>query len=551
MERPRMRRNVFLAALLVLLIPHLSFAVFAQSATDAKVDGIFSAYGSSTPGCAVGVVRDGKFIYEKGYGQASLELGVPITPHTVFDIGSTSKQFTATSVLLLAQQGKLYLDDDIHKYIPELADYGKKVTLRQMLHHTSGLRDYIGLLSLAGAQEEAVTGDDEALAILAKQRGLNYAPGDDYLYSNSNFFLLSIVVKRVAGKSLREFAQENIFTPLGMKDTQILDDHTKVIPRKAASYAPKRGGGFQMDLANWEQTGDGAVQTTIEDLARWDANFYEPKVGGEALWRELQTPGVLNDGTKSPYALGLMVNEYRGLKRVSHGGAWAGFRTEMMRFPEQRFTAIVICNVANSNPSALAEKVAEAYLGDKMKAPMTASANVRADDLQKFAGTYYAPETMSVRRFNARDGKLYFAGTELIPTGAGEFAGPSGGKYWFSEGKARVQPVPGAPESLVRVENLALGAPALEKYVGTYHSDEIGVTWRIVMRDGKLTLVRPDSALDLKDSSQEIRPLLLDIFTAGGMVMRFQPDASKFVLGLGRMRGMQFAKQGGATAAAK
>src|ERR1051326_4777951 len=311
-------------------IPHLVLvivsAAIALGQEQPKVDAIFSAYSASTPGCALGVIRDGKFIYEKGYGQASLELGVPITPHTVFDIGSTSKQITAASIVLLAQQAKLSLDDDIRKFIPELPDYGKKITLRQMLHHLSGLRDYIGLLALAGAQGEAVTGDDEALAILAKQRGLNYAPGDDFLYSNSNFFVMSLVVKRVAGKPLREFAQENIFTPLGMKDTQILDDHTKVIPGKAASYAPKRGGGFQIESSNWEQTGDGAVQTSIEDLARWDQNFYEPKVGGEAMLRELQTPGVLNNGSKSGYALGLFLGEYRGLKRVSHGGSWAGFR---------------------------------------------------------------------------------------------------------------------------------------------------------------------------------------------------------------------------------
>ena len=534
----------------IFAVAALSVVSFAQAAADPKVDAMFSAYTSMTPGCALGVVRDGKFVYEKGYGQASLELGVSITPHTVFDIGSTSKQFTATSILLLAQQGRLSLDDDIRKYIPELPDYGKKITLRSMLHHLSGLRDYIGLLNLAGAQEEAVTGDDEALAILAKQRGLNYAPGDDFLYSNSNYFLMSIVIKRVAGKTLREFAQENIFTPLGMKDTQILDDHAKVIPGKAASYAPKRGGGFQLDLANWEQTGDGAVQTTIEDLARWDQNFYDPKVGGDALLRELQTPGVLNNGSSSPYALGLLVNEYRGLKRVSHGGAWAGFRTEMMRFPEQRFTAIVICNIANANPSALAEKVAEAYLRDKMKPAATASAAVATEDVQKFAGTYYSPETMSLRRFNARDGKLYFAGTELFPGASGEFTGPSGAKYWFSEGKLKVEPVPGAPESLVRVESLTLDAATLEKYTGTFHSDELGVMWQIVLRDGKLTLVSHD-ALDLKDDKQEIRPLLPNVFMAGGIVIRFEAGASKFILGLGRMRGMEFVKQPSTATAGK
>jgi CubicO group peptidase (beta-lactamase class C family) len=542
-----MKVRVVVASLV--LVSLFAAAALAQAAPEARVDAVFSAFNANTPGCALGVVRDGKIVYEKGYGQASLELGVPISPQTVFDIGSTSKQITATSILLLAQQGRLALDDDIRKYVPELQDYGKKVTLRQMLHHTSGLRDYIGLLSLAGAQDEAVTGDDEALAILARQRGLNYPPGDDYLYSNSNFFLMSVVVKRVSGKTLREFAQENIFTPLGMKDTQILDDHTKVIPRKAASYAPKRGGGFQVETSNWEQTGDGAVQTTVEDLAKWDQNFYDPKVGGEALVRELQTPGTLNNGSKNDYALGLFLGEYRGLKRVSHGGSWAGFRAELARFPEQHFSAIVLCNVANGDPSGLSLKVAEVYLRDKMQPPSARQNTVApAGEAEKFAGTYYAPETMSVRRFTARDGKLIMgANAELVPIGNGEFTlGATKINFAADGSSGTVAPSTGLPEKLVRVPPLTLDAAALNKFAGTSHSDELTVTWRLAVRDGKLMLVRPDSALNLKDDQQELRPLLPNIFAAGNMVLRFEPDASKFVIGLGRMRGMGFARQNAA-----
>src|SRR5687768_3033322 len=229
-----------------------------------SVDKVFSAYGKDGPGCALAVVRDGGIVYSKGYGMASLEHGVPITPQTVFDIGSTSKQITAASILLLAQDGKLSLDDDVRKHIPEMPDLGTPVTLRHLLHHTSGVRDYIELLQLGEISFEDVATDDDALAALSRQKALDFRPGDEHSYSNSGYFLLSLVVKRTSGKTLREFAQERIFTPLGMSSTQILDDHTLVIPRRAASYAPRRDGGFRLAIANWEQTGDGAVQTTVE-----------------------------------------------------------------------------------------------------------------------------------------------------------------------------------------------------------------------------------------------------------------------------------------------
>lgn len=533
---------------IVLLL--LSSVALAQDPAESRVDSVFARFNFNTPGCALAVVRDGRIIYEKGYGQASLELGVPITPRTVFDIGSTSKQFTATSILLLAQQGKLSLDDDIRKFIPEIPDYGKPVTLRHMLHHISGIRDYIGLLELAGAQEEAVTGDADALAIIAKQRGLNYSPGDDYLYSNSNFFLLSVVVKRITGKPLREFEQENIFVPLGMNGTQVLDDHTRVIPGKAESYSPRRDGhgAFALDIANWEQTGDGAIQTTVEDLARWDDNFYHPKVGGESLLSELQTPGVLNNGSKITYALGLNVDTYHGLHRVSHGGAWAGFRAELMRFPEQHFSAIVLCNEADSNPASLAERVSEIYLADKMTSSAAPAPNPTAASLdpKRFAGTYYSSGMMEIRSFSARDGKLYLGpNTELIPLGGDDFATVSGTRVHFDDAGATITPTSGLPESLARVPEMRFDAAALRAYTGSFVSEELGVTWRLVADGGKLTFIAPD-ALRLADEPHELTAVTKDIFRFGGLVLRFERSGDAvqgFVIGAGRMRGIKFERQ--------
>ena len=357
------RLRVFGSVLAVLTAPTVLTAQIPASTID-SVFRRFEAPGS--PGCALGVVRDGALAYAKGYGLASVELGVPITRATVFDIGSVSKQFTAMSILLLAQDGKLSLDDDIRKYIPEVPGYSRPITIRHLLHHTSGLRDYIEVLSWSGVAEEAVTGDRDALEAIARQRAPNFTAGAEFRYSNSGFFLLSVIVKRVSGQSLRDFAAKRIFAPLGMSQTQYVDRHEMIVPGKAGSYAPGDHGGFVLALANWEQTGDGAVNTTVEDMVKWDGNFVSGTVGGKAALEELQTVGVLNDGKAITYALGLTVDKYRGVPRVSHGGAWAGFRAHYLRFPDQAVSIFSLCNLASSNPGSLNLRVADALLAGRL-----------------------------------------------------------------------------------------------------------------------------------------------------------------------------------------
>ena len=282
-----------------------------------------------SPGCALGVYRDGAIVYAKGYGLANLEENVPITPASVFDIGSTSKQFTAASILLLEKQRKLSVNDDVRNYIPELPDYGKKIKILHLLNHTSGLRDYLTLMELAGINTDSVTTDEDALALITRQKALNFAPGSDWLYSNTGFFLLSVIVKRVSGKTLREFAAENIFSPLGMTHTQYRDDHTSVVPNRAMAYDPKEhADGYVFDVSYFEQTGDGAVHTSVEDMQKWDENFYSARIGGIEFLAEIQEQGKLNSGKVLDYAKGLFIEDYRGLRTVSHGGAWGGYRAE-------------------------------------------------------------------------------------------------------------------------------------------------------------------------------------------------------------------------------
>src|SRR5262245_3926137 len=378
---------------------------------NARVDEIFARFTPSSPGCALAIAENGKIAYERGYGRASLELDVPITPQTVFDIGSTSKQFTAFSLLLLERDGKLSVDDDIRKFLPEVPDYGKRITIRHLLTHTSGLRDYTDLLGFDGHDTADFTDDRDALDLIARQRGVNFAPGDQWRYSNTGFFLASIIVRRASGQSLTAFAHDRIFAPLGMTSTQFLDDTTRVVPKRATAYSARdsqSGGGFRVNMSDWNQTGDGTVQTTDEDLARWDENFYAPKVGDARMIAAMQTVGRLNDGKAHDYGLGLTIGTYGGLKRVSHGGSWAGYRAELMRLPDRHTSIITLCNVSNSGPTRLAESVAAVWLADAGLKPPAPNATPTATggpalsgppppqlsdaELRVHAGRYSTPE---------------------------------------------------------------------------------------------------------------------------------------------------------------
>lgn len=408
----------------------------------ARVDAVFQRFAApGSPGCALGVVRDGAMVFSKGYGLASVELGVPISPGTVFDIGSVSKQFTAMSVVLLAQDGKLSLDDEIQKFIPEIPRYRRPITIRHLLHHTSGLRDYIDILVWSGISDEAVTTDQDALDAIVRQKGANFDAGAEFLYSNSGFFLLSVIVKRVSGESLREFAAQRIFQPLGMSHTQFVDRHDMIVPGKAVSYADGAHGEFVLAQANWEQTGDGAVNTTVEDLVQWDQNFVTGAVGGQPALKELQTRGVLTDGTQIDYALGLRIDTFHGFPQVSHGGSWAGFRAQLSRFPEQKVSIFTLCNLASSAPSlltnAVAEEVFEFDARTRTQIPSVRTA-VRplpppTSDLVALAGTYHSDELFA-------DWHLFVRGDSLFGrAGLGaEFSLRSTGRDTFSAQGTRV-----------------------------------------------------------------------------------------------------------------
>ena len=395
----------------------------ARTADDKKtaaVDEVFEDLTKAgSPGCALGVYREGKIVYAKGYGLANLEENVTITPQSVFDIGSTSKQFTAASILLLEKRGKLSINDDIRKYIPELPDYGQKISILYLLNHTSGLRDYLTLMELAGINTDSVTTDADALQIIVRQKSLNFAPGSEYLYSNTGFYLLSVIVKRASGKTLREFAAENIFRPLEMTHTQYRDDHTSLVANRAMAYdAKEKGIGYSLNVSYFEQTGDGAVHTSVEDLLKWDENFYSGQIGGKELLSEIQEQGKLNSGKLLDYAKGLAIGEYRGLRTVAHGGSWGGYRAQLLRFPEQHFSVACLCNLGSANPSSRAQRVADVYLAGLMK-PKEVKKEMEeklekekklipqtTEQLRSYQGDYWSDELGVAYRLGIVDGKL-------------------------------------------------------------------------------------------------------------------------------------------------
>ena len=533
----------------------------AQDSTTARVDRVFSAYARpGMPGCALGVYRDGRLAYSRGYGLANVADSTPITPKTIFDLGSTSKQFTAASIILLAQQGKLSLDDDVRRFIPELPSYGKTITIRHLLHHTSGIRDYIGLLALGGVDIAGRATAKQTLDAIVRQKALNFEPGSDHLYSNSGYFLLSQIVERVSGKSMQAFAHEQIFRPLGMTTTHYRDDHSKPLPGGATSYSPAPAG-FSINSSKWEQTGDGAVYTTVEDLLKWDNNFYDPKVGGPKLLEELHRTGKLNNDSALTYAAGLVVSPYRGVRSVSHSGAWMGFRADLQRFPDHKLSVATLCNVANSNPTALGRSVAEVYLGDKFGplafTPSPAAAapsapgpavTLTTSEMQQWVGNYASVANGSPRTIVLEGGKLFATAgpnrLELTPRSGTDFtivAGANTVLLRFERGPQgrRIRQFIGAQEGPA-FEEVVATEPISPAYAGTYRSDELAASFSVVVAN---------DALQVKTASGgtiPFRRIRDGVFQAGSTTLRFDPvrDGSVpgFALDQGRVRGIRFVR---------
>lgn len=451
----------------------------------AQVDELFADWHRpDSPGAAVLVVRDGEILHGRGYGMASLEHGVPIDTRTVFDIASVSKQFAAFAVALLEAEGALSVDDDVRSYIPELPDFGHTITIRHLIHHTSGLRDWPGTLSMGGWDYEDVLSFEQILRMARHQEDLNFVPGSEYAYSNTGYNLLAEIVARVSGTSFRAFTRERIFQPLGMHQTHFHDDHGEVIPGRAESYRPRGGAdtdGHRRVTNNLTALGSSSLFTTVEDLARWIRNFDEPVVGGAGVVERMYQQGVLNDGDTIGYAWGQTVGSLRGLTAVSHGGSWAGYRTTLLRFPEQRLAVVILANTSDMNPGSMANRIAQLYLADELP-----------------------PEVAESPAEDGRPG-----------SGAGQ-------------GTVHEDPEPWTP------------APeALEEYTGVYTSPELATAYTLELRDGVLV------AAHFRRGDRAFRPVEPDRFQGSGFgEIRFLRDdlgnIVAFTANQTRIRGLRF-----------
>lgn len=335
----------------------------AQSLPVAELDAIFASWSSTrVPGCAVGVARNGEPVLLRAWGMADLEQGVANTTETIFEGGSLAKQFTSAAVILLALDGKLSLEDDIRDYIPEIRDYGTPITLRHLMTHTSGLRDWGSVAAIEGwGREDRSHTHAHVLEILARQSALNYTPGERYSYTNSGYNLLAMIVDRVSGIPFAEFSRQRLFKPLGLEDTQWRDDYRRLVPGRASAYS-FRGDEVIINRPIEYVHGNGGILTTVEDLLRWDEVVRTGGPFGERFVTEMHRQAVLNDGTTISYASGVQVEEYRGQRRVSHTGSTAGYRGFLGRYPDQGITVSLLCNAANVNPGAIGNRVADLFL---------------------------------------------------------------------------------------------------------------------------------------------------------------------------------------------
>ena len=379
------------------------------------VDATFARWTATTPGCAVGVGVNGKSVLERAYGMADLERGVANAPDTIFEAGSVSKQFTAAAVLLLARDGKLSIDDPVRKYVPEVPDYGVPLTIRHMLTHTSGLRDWGSVEAIAGwPRDTRANTHAHVLEIVSRQKALNFTPGTDWSYSNTGYNLAAIIVSRVSGQTFADFSRDRLFRPLGMTHTSWRDDYTRIVKGRAVAY-DSTPDGYHEDMPFENVHGNGGLLTTVGDLLRWNENFVTPAVGDAAFLKEEQTPGRFNDGRAHDYAFGLYVRPWRGVPEVSHSGSTAGYRAFLARYPDQHLSVAVLCNAGDANATQYAHAVAEAYLGGVLKpaaapagggrgaAQGTPAFQADAADVASYPGRYTSDEAETVLTV-AKDG---------------------------------------------------------------------------------------------------------------------------------------------------
>jgi CubicO group peptidase (beta-lactamase class C family) len=538
---------------------------FTETDFEQRIDQIFAAWDRpGSPGAAVAVVQNGEVVQSRGYGLAQMEYEIPIEPSSVFHVASVSKQFTAFAVLMLAAEGRLSLDENIRVYLPELPDYGHTITIRHLLHHTSGLRDQWSLLAMAGWRMDDVITRDQILRLVVRQRELNFEPGTEYLYSNTGFTLLAEIVERVTGQLFRAWTEQHIFAPLGMESTHFHDDHRTIVPNRAYSYQSDPAGGFKKAVLSYANVGATSLFTTLDDLTKWAANFETGDIGGPDIVRRMRSRGVLNNGDTLDYAMGQAIGSYRGLLALYHAGADAGYRAYLLRFPLHRLSVVVMANLASIDAGRLARQVAELYLDNQIVAAIP-SIDGAVTGIGATGVGDPTPINDYLGDYDIGGGVLMaisYEGDRLTATTAGRQRAtlvPISSDRYLVDGtqqyiqfsrdvsgtvfELRVEE-PGSLLTARRVEPFDATAVRLEEYEGTFYAEELDATYRLeVERD---TLF----ASHLRLGSMTLVPLRRDYFVTNQWFIRgirFDRDNSGQVTGFvasnARVRGLRFVRR--------
>ena len=523
-----------------------------------KIDSLFTEWNRPNhPGGAIGVAKDGKTFFSKAYGLASLEYLVPNSNNTIFNTGSVSKQFTAMGIVLLEEQGKLSFDDEIHQHIPELPDFGHPITIRHLLHHTSGLRSLHALFALAGWRGDDARTNEDLNRFILKQQDLNFEPGTEYLYCNTGYMLMVNIIENATGAPVPAWMRDNIFEPLGMTHTYVEDQYNRVVPDNATSYYGRDR--FDRAVEYWGYVGSGNMHSTTADLLRWLSNFRAPQKGWESAFRKMQTLDPFNDGTPNNYAFGVVADKYLGKARIQHGGAVGGFRAFVATYPEEDLDIVVLTNFSAGNPRGNADAIARIILGateaENTKSSEIASVELSEPALKKFEGAYWNPRQKYLRKIYLKNDTLrYFRAEEnesaLIPVGSNAFAMTGAGAgltvTFKGTGASRQMEVTSGddtPALLTFVETTEATEAERASQVGTYYSTEVETSYRISEEEGEMQAYHP------RHGSIPLKRLFRDVYSTEGStgIVEIQRNPEGAVTGIlisnGRVRNAWFEKQ--------
>jgi len=532
----------------ILIAALLASAAFPAPAapTDAQAAAIFADLKPDAPGCAASAIQDGKVIWAGGFGSADIEKKRPITPDTVFNIASDSKQFTAFSILLLEADGKLKLDDPIRKYLPELGAYADPITIRHLIHHTGGLRDYMFFAVLDGIPTSQKMTEQQAIDYVFAQDGAEFPAGSEHSYSNTGYLLLSVIVERVTGGSNKRFVESRILQPLGMTASSVVDSYPDGIAALSRAYA-RDGDGWKIDESLWENTGDGQVHTTVKDIAAWIGNLADGRVGGPALVARMRQDGTLNDGSTLDYAYGVGLGSYRGTPAVSHSGGWAGYNSHLLWLPERGFGAAVFCNAYGLDPGGRTERLADLFLGAKLEpagpsVPAKLIAEAKLPLSQVEPGTYASASGGTITIAREGDATLLLRGEERIPLKP--VASPAAGNVFATATDEGPEYFAATAPGRIAMEGMTLNRlepwkPAdPTRYAGEYGAPMIRGRIRITAKDGTL-------GVDIGGEKSALTPIGPETFRVGDWngTMTFQPDGNGVVYS--SARGLVFRRVGG------